>query len=220
MGILQKLKDKFARQNRAREFEKYSQSISNNPDPQYRKASQYYQSNKFRNRNVPQGVTKAVASLGGVNAGGRGGYGRKGRPKGAYSGRYAAYGGVYGYRKYMAQQRRLELLKAQQQLSQEQQNPHGRQLNAPRPQGMPPQQVISHPEPQQTQPSTGISLWDNSFMKLDTGQSNIQKSNVMMAAFNPETPSGEKEGDYYTEPDFFSGKQVMRRRSGDRLFKW
>jgi hypothetical protein len=38
-----------------------------------------------------------------------------GRPKGTYDNRYKNFGGVYNYRKAMSFQRRLELLKAQQQ---------------------------------------------------------------------------------------------------------
>lgn len=38
--------------------------------------------------------------------------GRRGRPRGSLDQRYAQYGGVYGYRKYMAQQMRLQRIEA------------------------------------------------------------------------------------------------------------
>ena len=41
--------------------------------------------------------------------------GKRGRPSGSYDQRYAQWGGVYGYRKAMAQKRRLERIRLQQQ---------------------------------------------------------------------------------------------------------
>jgi len=41
--------------------------------------------------------------------------GKRGRPHGSYDQRYAKWGGVYGYRKAMAQKRRLERIRLQQQ---------------------------------------------------------------------------------------------------------
>ena len=273
MGILDKLKQKYAnlreshRQNEERqEFNRYSQEVQRSSSPQYKKAlygarqarldnlaaaraKRYYGPSRIQQAmaskgRVPQRLTQAIASAGGVSVpyssrGQNKGYGRRGRPKGAYDGRYAAYGGVYGYRKALAQQRRLALLKAQQEMGQamQQQGQVPNQYNQapPMPMQRPATQQIpfqanqqssvpmpQQPNPQLQQSQTGVSLWDNSFMKLDTGQSNIQKTpgGSMWGAFNPETPSGEPGGDYYTEPDFFSGKQVLRRRSGDKLFKW
>ena len=43
------------------------------------------------------------------------GYGRAGRPKGSLDPRYAQYGGVYGYRKFLAHKFRMEKLSALQQ---------------------------------------------------------------------------------------------------------
>ena len=40
------------------------------------------------------------------------GYGGRGRPRGTYNSRYARYGGVYGYRKVLAQQLREQRLNA------------------------------------------------------------------------------------------------------------
>jgi hypothetical protein len=175
-----------------------------------------------------------VATLGTANVPVRGqskGYGRRGRPKGAYDSRYARFGGVYGYRKYLAQQNRMRLLQAQAQMQKTMQNPQATQMYQqmaqnpsiqPYRQQITPQSTQMPMQPQQVQPQpSGLKLWDSNFMKMDTGQSNApQKTNPMQEAFNPETPAGTPEGDYYTEPDFFSGKQVLRRRSGDKLFKW
>jgi len=153
---------------------------------------------------------------------GRGG-GRPGRPRGTYDMRYAQFGGIYGYRKWIAQKRALERLQArgqgvpQQMPSQAPQMSYDEQSQME--QQMPAQPIQQQPQPIPQQP-TGIKLWDPNFMKLSTGQGNQGIPVKKVDALNPELPQGDKYGDYYTEPDFFSGKQVLRRRSGDRLFKW
>lgn len=161
---------------------------------------------------------------GNLTTGKSSGTGKAGRPKGTYDLRYAQFGGVYGYRKYQSYQRRLAIMKAREQMKQSMQQ-QGRmsQQYTQQPQQAQyqeemPQQVQQQPVQQpQPKPKTGVSLWDNSFMKLDSGQgAPVEK----IDAFNPQTPMGDKDGDFYTEPDFFSGKQVLRRRSQDKLFKW
>jgi len=55
---------------------------------------------------MPVKRIKGMTRTGGVATG------RRGRPKGSYDLRYAKWGGVYGYRKAMAQNRRLERIQA------------------------------------------------------------------------------------------------------------
>ena len=55
---------------------------------------------------MPVRRVKGITRTGGVATG------KRGRPKGSYDLRYAKWGGVYGYRKAMAQQRRLERIQA------------------------------------------------------------------------------------------------------------
>lgn len=146
----------------------------------------------------------------------RSGSSRAGRPRGTYDFRYARYGGVYGYRKYMAYQRRLALLRARGQgVPQSTQQAYSEQSQMET--QMPAQPQTPQPQAIPQQP-TGVKLWDPNFMKLSTGQAQVPVKKV--DALNPELPQGDKYGDYYTEPDFFSGKQVLRRRSQDKLFKW
>ena len=59
-----------------------------------------------------------------IRSGGRVSSGRVGRPKGTYDSRYAAYGGVYGYRKVLAQklcERRMQMMQASQLTPEQQQ---------------------------------------------------------------------------------------------------
>lgn len=63
---------------------------------------------------APQGYSSSTG-VPSVKGGSKGRGGGRGRPRGSLDRRYAAYGGVYGFRKAMAHQRRMERLQAQQQ---------------------------------------------------------------------------------------------------------
>jgi len=56
------------------------------------------------------------SKVGGITKTGGMKTGRRGRPTGSYDLRYAKYGGVYGWRKFQAQQRRLQTLQVQRQV--------------------------------------------------------------------------------------------------------
>jgi len=58
----------------------------------------------------PSTKVGGITKTGGIRTG------RRGRPKGSYDLRYARYGGVYGWRKAQAQQRRLQTLQVQRQV--------------------------------------------------------------------------------------------------------
>ncbi len=184
---------------------------------------------------VPSRVAQAIAQAGGSRipgSSGNKGYGSRGRPRGP-SGRYIIPGvgavGVYEWRKWYRKQRAMANLQQGQQIAQQGYKDYSAQPSYASPSQLQPQQSTIYQQPIQSLPpaqprpmqqSAGVSLWDNSFMKLDSGKSNNVQGGAMMKSFNPETPVGNPKGDYYTEPDFFSGKQVLRQRSQDKLFKW
>jgi hypothetical protein len=150
---------------------------------------------------------------------GKKGYAGRGRPRGP-SGRYIIPGkgavGVYEYRKFRAQQRLAQRMQADK-ISKQSYGPMPQQYpNDPQMQQQIQQQVQQQmqQQPQYQQPQyveqqpQGLSL-TGGFELLNVNMNknlNAPKKSV----WDVETP--QDYGDYYTEPDFISGKQVLRRR--------
>jgi hypothetical protein len=122
-------------------------------------------------------LAEGVSRPSGIRRVGTTGRYRSGRPKGTFDPRYGQYGGVYGYRRAMAGQRRIERLRMEQALARAtaQGVPIGYQREQiqgyPRqgmPQQMMPQQPLNAPEIQQMMPQErpaprGLRIWDSSF---------------------------------------------------------
>lgn len=151
---------------------------------------------------------------------GKKGYAGRGRPRGP-SGTYIIPGkgavGVYEWRKWARQQRRLQQLQQTQQLSEQlAQNPNAYQGRIKYAQPQPPAQQISQPR-QISQPllQPGITLaggWD--LLKVGTPGQQQPKINLNngMKVFQVQSPVTNPQGDWYTQPDFLTGRQVLRRR--------
>jgi hypothetical protein len=177
-----------------------------------------------------------------ASRGRRGSMGR-GRPRGSY--KYIIPGkgaiSVFEYRKWARYQNRMRIMQRQQEIAQvAKSNPQlaqqmaenpqfdTRQANMPQQQYNQEQRAYSQPMPQQNNPYTfgqasqsqGLPMMGSMnllSMKMNQG---VVQAPVNSVGDPNQTPITNPSGDYYTEPDFFSGKQVLRRRSSDRLFKW
>lgn len=151
--------------------------------------------------------------------------GKKGRPIGTFDQRYARFGGVYGYRKWLSEQRALRRLQQQSQgtpqYQQEQYQPQ--QMNVPQPMNVPepfPRPYPKRPTPPPQNPIMQTYGESMNVLKIKMNDLRGQPQNKMNSVFNPEVPMGDSRGDYYTVPDFFSGRQILKRRTHDNLFKW
>lgn len=171
---------------------------------------------------------------------GKKGYMGRGRPKGP-SGKYIIPGkgavSVFEWRKWARYQRRMQEMQQQQRIAEMmQKNPQAAveyQQNAQNTQLQPQgsqiiRQQVHRPYPNQpvypvqrqpVQTSTGLQMvgsWD--LLKTSMNTQNVPARPIDV--FNVEKPVTNPGGEYYTEPDFFSGKQVLRRRPTDRFNLW
>lgn len=159
----------------------------------------------------------------------------RGRPKGSYEGKYAAYGGVFGYRKFMAKQRTMQALRQQQMMQNiRQKNPQYAyaietgQAPMPQVQQQAPQiqQQMVQQQQMPQQPIQTPAQDFNAFKVPNPFASNQplpQPTNPFMTNnlnFPTEKPVTNAQGDWYTESDGFTGRQVLRRRNQDNMFQW
>ena len=167
---------------------------------------------------------------------------RVGRHRGP-SGRYFVPGkgavGVYEWRRWARSQKAMQNMMQQQRMAQLMQKGYPQeqaqqiaiqsqqqqiQQNMPQmasQEALQPQQIA---QPIQNYPSQGLNLmggWDMLRIGMPSQQANIRPVNMMKGAqiFNVETPVTNRDGEYYTEPDFFTGRQVLKRRIMDRSFR-
>lgn len=194
-----------------------------------------------------QAIARAVGQRLPSRYQGKKGYRGRGRPRGP-SGRYIIPGkgsvGVYEYRKWLRYQKRMAIMQQQAQMSQMMaKNPRlaryyaeTGQLPQPAqemPQRMPIQRQgqatitkpMSYPAQINTQESAGVSMvggWDLMRMKMPSFNLNEQspETNIPMKVFQVDSPVTNPQGDYYTEPDFITGKQILKRRMGDMFPAW
>ena len=195
-------------------------------------------------------VTQRIASVSGTRVPYQGSYYQgktgkigRGRPKGSFEGKYAAYGGVFGYRAFMRKQRQLAALKQQGQGQRMvQQNPqlayqmevqrrYAESMGQVPPQAQMPQNPQLQAQQQQfTQPS-GQVVSPQNFEQV--GSFNAFKVNMLnepahgtpnpfevKLGFPTERPVANPTGDYYTEYDWLSGQQVVKRRVQDNMWQW
>lgn len=152
---------------------------------------------------------------------GKKGYAGRGRPRGP-SGKYYVPGkgavGVYEFRKFIAQQR---LAQKMQQSQAYKQYPNQQQYQE---QPNYPPQVPRYPPVQPSQPfqqqpiqekPQGVNL-TGGFELLKVSMNGNNNAPVK-SVWDVDTP--QDYGDYYTEPDFLSGKQVLSRRTRS-MPKW
>jgi len=164
---------------------------------------------------------------------------RIGRPRGP-SGKYyipkRGAVGVYEWRRWARNQRAMQRMRLAQQMAQYQNYPQRyaqqqryQQMPQQYPSQAPRQQIMPQPiqnYPQQRPPETqGVSLM-NGWDLLKIGSPSFQPSpppainpNKGAQIFNSELPITNPRGDYYTEPDLFTGRQILKRRFRDRSFQ-
>jgi len=168
---------------------------------------------------------------------------RIGRPRGP-SGKYyipqRGAVGVYQWRRWARQERAMQRMRLAQQLAQmpqrypqrqyypqeqyPQQTPQQTPQQYPLPQA-PRQQIIAPPIQNYPPETQGVGL-TNGWDLLKIGSPSFQPSapppiNPFKGAkiFNSELPVTNPQGDYYTEPDLFTGRQILKRRFRDRTFQ-
>jgi hypothetical protein len=163
----------------------------------------------------------------------------RGRPRGP-SGRYVIPGkgpvGVYQYRRWLQSVKKLRQLRGQDAYPQPQYQ--GQRMPMQRggyvPQQIPqnaPQQVqqqqiqaqeYQNPYPEETQQPVGSfnALQVPNLLKQGSAAVTPINPFKQLSIFNVQTPVNNPTGEYYTESDWMTGQQVLRRRSQDRLFQW
>lgn len=198
----------------------------------YQKEGKTYYRTEVRGARPPSiRVAQRLAEFAGqrlpVKYQGKKGYAGRGRPRGA-SGKYIIPGkgavGVYEYRKWARYQRRLASMTQQQQLAQMMaRNPQLARYYAQTGQ-LPPQvqqpqimaQPIDNQPPHQIQTAQSgpalVGSWDLLKLKMPSFQ-NPAVPNSPMNVFRAESPVTNPGGEYYTEPDFMTGRQVLKRRN-------
>ena len=184
--------------------------------------------------NVP--VTQAIrqSGIGKVETikGGKGGEakGAVGRPKGTYDNRYSAYGGVYGYRKWVSQQKAVRrmaeeqerlMLQAQEKIQMAQQAQEYQQMQQQQYQPQPQQQVqqqMQYEQPQQEQPRTDVKkpfayLFEK---KQQMPQQMPQRYQTypqqQMPQQMPRMQQKQPLSEYYEDYNSFTGEKVMKKR--------
>lgn len=140
------------------------------------------------------------------------GYAGRGRPRGPTGKYISPYTGkpigVYEYRREISQYNQMQKMKAQQQYAQAYQE---YQENGQVPVQYRQVQVVqaqAQAQPQPTPQPQGINL-TGGFDLLNVGMNKTVNAPTK-SVWDVDTPMDN--GDYYTEPDFLSGKQVLRRR--------
>jgi len=124
----------------------------------------------------PQIPSSAVKGVVGGEVGGKVG-GKVGRPKGTLDSRYAAYGGVFGYRRYISQQRKQARLMFQQQqeMMRQQRIPQYEQVQQQQVQDLPIelQQQLQQMEQQQL-PTPQVQQYQQSQVQVQEPQREIK----------------------------------------------
>ena len=162
--------------------------------------------------------------------------GRIGRPRGP-SGKYyipkVGAVGVYQWRRWVGRQKAMQRMRLAQQMAYAPQRyvqrtqPSVYNDRQQQPSQYPQTPPSQYPQPQQPQPQQlGLmSGWDLFKIKLPSASNpnpnNSNKINFMKGAeiFNSELPVTNPYGEYYTEPDLFTGHQILKRRIRDRSFQ-
>jgi len=180
-------------------------------------------------------VTRFISGTSAPYAGGKG-YASRGRPKGSFY-KYTIPGvgpvDVFTHRKWLRSQQRLLAAKMQAQnpgLNYNEAIQQARRIPIQQTQNQPiqisqPQQIIQQQPLQQAQIQQQPQQFQQSqqfddgwgLLRIKSPFSNMNANNGQAAApvdpiSNAQRPVGNQHTSYYSEPDFFSGKQVMKQR--------
>lgn len=236
--ILQETKRNLRMEDLKRRVEK-AKEISKNEIELYKRYKQRSQTNQQSqvSRSTALAMAQQFGSRIATKKQGRVKYGR-GRPKGSYEGKYAAYGGVFGYRKFIARQKAMQVLRQQQMMQQiREKNPQlayqietGQVPMPQQTQQMPQIQQQMPPQPQvQQQPYQNSQPREFNALNVPNTLAGASLNNPAPRPSNPlqfnlgfpmERPITNPGGEWFTETDWMTGKQVLRRRNGDKMFQW
>lgn len=177
--------------NRVQSFEKGFSKQLNQRLQQLTRQSQ----TRLRRPATPKGVRNLINAVvpnsGRVNNGQLDYHQGRGRPKGAYAGKYAQFGGVYGYRAYVRAQKALA---------------RARQFQGSRVQQLPQlQQQQQYPQQQiQQRPGPPQYPYPN--------QQQVQQRPAYPQQYPPPQSQNNPQSQYYEDVDAFSGKTIIRKR--------
>lgn len=170
---------------------------------------------------------------------------RPGRPKGTYEDKYAQYGGVFGYRKFMRKQEALRRLAMQYPDSAQAQQFQRQQFQQAQIESMQ-QYPQSYPQPQPTQPRFQVRQVQPQRLSVPqvgvgstTGYTNVNGEINILHAPNPfkgelrnvgmgqaypnatdlQRPITNPSGDQFSQPDLFSGRTILQTRSRERWLR-
>ncbi len=219
------LRHKISRKEKTqRELEEYKGQLRKETAREYKKQlgrelrrdriSEYSQKRVARRKIIPRLVQSAfpmVQKQTGDYDSSRG----RGRPRGAYSSKYASYGGVFGYRKFLRAQNAmkryqglLQLQRMQQQMQQQVPQQYQQQV----------QEVIpeeeQYPSQQQIPQISQLQAQQQAQMPIRREVTPVFKSSggKPYPAVNTAPLQGDRYSEYYEDTDLLSGKRRMLRR--------